>query len=177
MTASDETPSGSGIGSIEAARRSAPLAARRGDTAAFERLISGHRRELYVHCYRMLGGIPDAEDAHKEALLAAWRRIGAFEERSSLPAWLYRIATNVCLRVISRRPRRILSPDHGPPRQDTIELGELAAGPVWLEPCSEAEPATRPRTQPQGRLAPTSGRAHWCRTGLRIGPARASSAR
>jgi RNA polymerase sigma-70 factor (ECF subfamily) len=109
-------------------------AARRGDSRVFERLVAPYRRELYAHCYRMLGSVQDAEDAVQEALLAAWRGLPGFEGRSSLRAWLYRIATNVCLRLIDRRPRRVLSPDYGPPRTDTADLGEPVTEPIWLEP-------------------------------------------
>lgn len=126
-------------------------AARQGDSAAFEALVAGHRRELYTHCYRMLGSVQDAEDAVQESLLAAWRGLPGFQARSSLRAWLYRIATNACLRLIDRRPRRILSPDYGPPRTDTADLGEPVTGPVWLEPITtegladvrDADPETR----------------------------------
>jgi RNA polymerase sigma-70 factor (ECF subfamily) len=109
-------------------------AARAGDQAAFERLVAGHRRELQAHCYRMLGSIQDAEDAVQESLLAAWRGIGGFEERSSLRSWLYRITTNACLRLIERRPPRLRSFDHGPPCPDPADLGEPVAEPIWLEP-------------------------------------------
>src|ERR687884_34585 len=85
------------------------VAARGGDEAAFERLVTGYRRELYAHCYRMLGSVQDAEDALQESLLGAWRGLGGFQGRSSLRAWLYRVATNACLRLASRRPRRMLS--------------------------------------------------------------------
>jgi RNA polymerase sigma-70 factor (TIGR02960 family) len=108
--------------------------ARRGDSAAFERLVARHRGELYAHCYRMLGSVQDAEDALQESLLGAWRGIAGFEGRSSLRAWLYRISTNACLRLIARRPRRMRSMDHGPPWRDTDDLGEPVAGPTWLEP-------------------------------------------
>jgi RNA polymerase sigma factor (sigma-70 family) len=83
------------------------------DEAAFERLVAGHRAELYAHCYRMLGSPHDAEDALQEALLSAWRGLAGFDGRSSVRAWLYRVATNACLRPIARRPRRVLSADHG----------------------------------------------------------------
>lgn len=116
-------------------------AASRGGAAAFDRLVASYRRELYAHCYRMLGSVQDAEDALQESLLAAWRGLAGFEGRSSLRAWLYRVSTNSCLRLIARRPRRMLSPDHGPPRRDTDDLGEPVAGPVWLEPWSDEEPA------------------------------------
>lgn len=118
--------------------------ARRGDSAAFERLVAGYRGELYAHCYRMLGSVHDAEDALQESLLGAWRGIARFEGRSSLRAWLYRVSTNACLRLIARRPGRILSVDYGPPRRDTRDLGEPVAGPVWLEPLPDEVPASQP---------------------------------
>jgi RNA polymerase sigma-70 factor, ECF subfamily len=97
-------------------RESADLAAaRRHDAAAFERLVAPHRRALQAHCYRMLGSAQDAEDALQEALLRAWRAVPRFEGRSSLRSWLYSIATNVCLRAIERRPKRVLPIDYGPP--------------------------------------------------------------
>jgi RNA polymerase sigma factor (sigma-70 family) len=110
------------------------VAARRGDERAFEELVSEHRRGLYVHCYRMLGSAQDAEDALQESLFSAWRGIATFEGRSSVRTWLYQITTNACLRLISRRPRRILSPDHGPARRDTADLGDPVDEPIWLEP-------------------------------------------
>jgi RNA polymerase sigma-70 factor (TIGR02960 family) len=114
--------------------------ARQGDSAAFERLVVGYRRDLYAHCYRMLGSVQDAEDALQEALLGAWRGMAGFEARSSLRAWLYRITTNACLRLIARRPRRVLSVEYGPPRRDPYDLGQPIAGPVWVEPLPEQVP-------------------------------------
>ena len=115
--------------------------ARRGDEGAFERLVGRYRGELHAHCYRMLGSLQDAEDAVQEALLAAWRGLPGFEGRSSLRTWLYRVTTNVCLRLSSRRPGRVLSFDHGPARSDTRDLGEPVEGPVWLEPWPQELPA------------------------------------
>jgi RNA polymerase sigma-70 factor (ECF subfamily) len=111
------------------------LAAARGDDGdAFARLVEPYRAELQAHCYRMLGSVQDAEDALQEALVGAWRGLAGFEGRSSLRAWLYRIATNACLRLAERRPRRLLSADYGPAFTQTGDLGEPVGEPVWLEP-------------------------------------------
>jgi RNA polymerase sigma-70 factor (ECF subfamily) len=118
--------------------------ARSGDPAAFERLVASYRNELYAHCYRMLGSVHDAEDALQESLLGAWRGLAGFAGRSSLRAWLYRISTNACLRLIARRPRRIRSADYGPPRQGTDDLGAPVTEPIWLEPWPEDVPADEP---------------------------------
>ncbi len=85
----------------------------------------------------MLGSPADAEDALQESLLGAWRGLDGFAGRSSLRSWLYRITTNACLRQISRRPRRLLSPEYGPSREQTDDLGDPVLGPVWLEPLPE----------------------------------------
>jgi RNA polymerase sigma-70 factor (ECF subfamily) len=110
------------------------VAARDGDSAAFDRLVARHRRELYVHCYRMLGSVQDAEDALQEGLLAAWRGLAGFEGRSSLRAWLYRICTNACLRQRTGRPHRVLTPDRNPARSDVQDLGQPVLEPIWIEP-------------------------------------------
>ncbi len=110
--------------------------ARAGDGDAFRELTEPHRRELQVHCYRMLGSFQDAEDALQDTLLAAWQGFGGFEGRASLRTWLYRIATNRCLnarRSASRRPAKEWDVPNVEPPEPT-RLGEV----VWLEPFPDA---------------------------------------
>jgi RNA polymerase sigma-70 factor, ECF subfamily len=109
-------------------------AAHRGDEEAFGRLIDPYRRELLAHSYRMLGSLPDAEDALQEALLAAWRGLARFEGRSSLRSWLYTIATNACLRAIERRPKRVLPIDYGPASDPHDGPVEPLIESVWVDP-------------------------------------------
>ncbi|MBO0829011.1 MAG: sigma-70 family RNA polymerase sigma factor [Streptosporangiales bacterium] len=110
--------------------------ARAGDGDAFRELTEPHRRELQVHCYRMLGSLHDAEDALQDTLLAAWRGLGGFEGRASLRTWLYRIATNRCLNALrsaGRRPAEEWNvPGVVPP--EPTRYGEV----VWLEPFPDA---------------------------------------
>ena len=107
-----------------------------GDGDAFRQLTEPHRRELQVHCYRMLGSFQDAEDVVQDTLLAAWRGLGTFEGRASVRTWLYRIATNRCLNALrsaSRRPAKEWNiPGVEPP--EPTGLGEV----VWLEPYPDA---------------------------------------
>src|SRR5512140_2007991 len=84
-------------------------AARHGDQEAFEALVQPHRRELLVHCYRILGSFEDAEDMLQETLLRAWQHLERFEGRSRLRTWLYKIATNACLDALDSRKRRGLT--------------------------------------------------------------------
>jgi RNA polymerase sigma-70 factor (TIGR02960 family) len=112
-------------------------AARRGDGGAFERLVSPYRGELHVHCYRMLGSVQDAEDALQDALLGAWRGLPGFAGRSSLRSWLYRIATNACLKLGGRRSNRLLPLDVFPARETTHDLGDPMSEVSWLEPYPE----------------------------------------
>jgi RNA polymerase sigma-70 factor (TIGR02960 family) len=110
--------------------------ARAGDGEAFRELTEPHRRELQVHCYRMLGSLQDAEDALQDTLLAAWQGLGGFEGRASLRTWLYRIATNRCLNARRSAGRR-------PPKEWDIAGVELPEPTrlrevVWLQPYPDA---------------------------------------
>jgi len=106
--------------------------ARSGDAAAFEQLVGPYRREMQVHCYRILGSVADAEDAVQETLTAAWRGLSGFQGRAAIRTWLYRIATSRCLnmlRAASRRPQANVPPLGVEPPEPT-RLGEV----TWLEP-------------------------------------------
>jgi RNA polymerase sigma-70 factor, ECF subfamily len=105
---------------------------------AFRELAEAHRRELQMHCYRLLGSVQDAEDLVQETLLAAWRGIEDFEGRASLRTWLYRIATNRCLNALRDRGRRVpelpAPPEGAPAPPEPTRRRE----PVWLEPYPDA---------------------------------------
>ena len=111
------------------------IRARGGDHQAFAALTDPYRRELQLHCYRILGQVQDAEDAMQETLLSAWRALESFEERSTLRSWLYRIATNRCLNMLrdsGRRPATAVGPASTPP--EPTGYGEV----LWLEPYPDA---------------------------------------
>ena len=111
--------------------------------AAFEASAGPFRRELKVHCYRMLGGLHDADDAVQEAYLRAWRRFDSFDGCGTLRAWLYRIATNVCLDMLARRKheRRFLPDQLGAATTDRAD-GRPATDVEWLEPLPDSELAS-----------------------------------
>jgi RNA polymerase sigma-70 factor (ECF subfamily) len=109
-------------------------AARRGDEDGFRRIAERHRAELLAHCYRILGSMHDAEDALQETMLRIWRGLPGFAGRSSLRHWMYRIATNVCLDAVARRPKRTLPIDYGPPSEQTGDIGAPLIESVWVEP-------------------------------------------
>ncbi|HEX2712808.1 MAG TPA: sigma-70 family RNA polymerase sigma factor [Candidatus Acidoferrales bacterium] len=146
--------------------------AQAGDSDAFRDLIQPHRRELQVHCYRMLGSFQDAEDALQDTLLSAWQNLGGFEGRASLRTWLYRIATNRCLnarRSASRRPAKEWDvPGVVPPKP--TRLGEV----VWLEPFPDSllEGAIDVPLGPEARYEQTESIALAFVTALQLLPPR-----
>jgi RNA polymerase sigma-70 factor, ECF subfamily len=119
---------------LTAQQRELLAAARTNDETAFQRLIEPYRGELHAHCYRMLASIHDADDALQDAFLRAWRALPRFEGRSSLRSWLYKIATNTCLDLIAKRPKRVLPIDHAPAADPTQGPGEPLVESVWIEP-------------------------------------------
>jgi RNA polymerase sigma-70 factor (ECF subfamily) len=127
----------------------------------FARLTGSYRRELLAYCYRMLGSVDDAEDQVQETLVRAWRSYGDFAGRSSLRTWLYRIATNSCLRALENRSRRPLPSGLGGPAGDPFaplpgarpEVPWLQPAPDALLPDSPADPASVVAGRTSMRLA------------------------
>jgi len=129
-----------------------------GDEQAFRRLTGPFRRELLVHCYRMLGSLDDADDAVQETLLKAWRGLAGFRGRSSVRAWLYRIATNTCLDALDHRTRRILpaaiaapADPYQPPDPDDPEVPWLQPYPDVLLDVADPAPLADPAAAVMGR--------------------------
>ncbi len=146
--------------------------ARAGDGEAFRELTEPHRRELHVHCYRMLGSLQDAEDALQEILLAAWQGLAGFKEHASIRTWLYRVATNRCLdalRAARRRPStEAAMPGVTPP--EPTRLSEV----VWLEPYPDAlfEQGIQPPLGPEASYEQTEAMSLAFLTALQTLPAR-----
>ena len=110
-------------------------AAKNGDQDAFSELTEPYRRELQVHCYRILGSLHEAEDMVQETLLKAWKRLDTYEGRASFRAWLYKIATNTCLDYLDqRRSRRLLPLDVSPASDPRTSILPPALEATWLEP-------------------------------------------
>src|SRR6266851_4541570 len=159
-------------GGVRVERADLMSQARAGDGHAFRELTEPYRRELQVHCYRMLGSFADAEDALQDTLLAAWQSLGGFEERASLRTWLYRIATNKSLdarRSDSRRPAKEWDVPNVEPPEPT-RPGEV----VWLEPYPDAllEGATGVPLGPEARYEQTESISLAFVTALQLLPPR-----
>ena len=123
------------------------LAAQAGDQLAFETLVKPYRRELLVHCYRMLGSLSDAEDLVQETLLRAWEKRASLTNPGSYRAWLYRIATNLCLNSLRSVPRRLLPLETHPQSDPSSPAPSRLREPIWLEPFPDelfADPQSDP---------------------------------
>lgn len=128
------------------------------DAGAFARLAEPHRRELEVHCYRLSGSLQDAEDLVQETLLRAWQHVETFNQPISFRAWLYKIATNVCLDALAKRPRRKLPTLAYPPSEVRADAPALVAeaASTWLEPFPD-ELLAGVETNPEARYAAREG--------------------
>lgn len=122
-------------------------AAQAGDQQVFGDLIEPHRAELLVHCYRLLGSWQDAEDMVQETFLRAWNHLDSFSGGVYFRAWLYKIATNICLDALDKRSRRLLAPANFPVSNPYVPLASAIREPVWLEPFADDQ-------LPQGTLNP-----------------------
>lgn len=139
-----------------------PVQASDRSNQTFERLAEPYRRELKLHCYRMLGSLHEAEDAVQETYLRAWRSLDRFEEYGSFRAWLYRIATNVCLNAIaSRKAARRVLPDQEAPATVPVQMpeGVPPTDMAWLEPYpdSNLEGIADDAPNPEARYASREG--------------------
>ena len=125
--------------------------ARAGDQAGFEKLVEPYRREILVHCYRILGSFEDAEDISQEILLRVWKRLDSFEGRSSLRAWLFKIATNACLDALDSRRVRGLSKELYPRGDPTGDLPPPSNEVIWVEPFPDEYIDGQPSIYPEAR--------------------------
>jgi RNA polymerase sigma-70 factor, ECF subfamily len=130
------------------------------DRGDLDDVIERHATELRAYCYRMLGSAFDAEDALQETLVRAWKHLDAFEGRSSVRSWMYRIATNVCLDMLRGRRRRALPTDLAEPRSATGPIGPTRGERTWITPIPDAlviaadeDPAQQAVTRESVRLA------------------------
>jgi RNA polymerase sigma-70 factor (ECF subfamily) len=142
---------GAGEAMISGTESTLFVAAGAGDHTAFERLTEPHRRELLVHCYRMLGSLEDAEDILQETLLRAWRKLDTFEGRASFRTWLYKIATNTSLDVLSRRRSRALPSDMIPAADPLAPFPPPTGEPIWLGPLPDFLIDERTTVNPEAR--------------------------
>ncbi len=150
-------------------------AARRGDSREFSKLAEPYRRELQVHCYRILGSLQDAEDMVQETMLRAWKRLKTYEGRASFRAWLYKIATNVCLDTLDkrrRRAKRLLPNNLYSPADPQKPVEPPMTEVLWLEPLPDEWVADSSAVNPETRYSKRESISLAFLTALQILPAR-----
>ena len=150
-------------------------AARRGNSREFSQLAEPYRRELQVHCYRILGSTHDAEDMVQETMLRAWKRLKTYEGRASFRAWLYKIATNVCLDTLDkrrRRAKRLLPNNLFSPADPQKPIEPPMTEILWLEPLPDEWLADSSAVNPETRYSRHESISLAFLTALQILPAR-----
>ena len=125
--------------------------ARAGNQEAFEKLVEPYRREILVHCYRILGSFEDAEDLSQEVLVRIWKHLDSFEGRSSLRTWLYKVATNACLDALDSRRVRGLSKELYPRGDPTQALPPPSKDAIWVGPFPDEYIDGQPNIYPEAR--------------------------
>jgi RNA polymerase sigma-70 factor, ECF subfamily len=129
-------------------------AARRGDSRQFSELTEPYRRELQVHCYRILGSLHEAEDMVQETLVKAWKRLDSYEGRASFRSWLYKIATNTCLDFLDqKKSRRLLPFDKLSPSDPKTPFLPPTAEISWLEPFPDEWLGDKSAVNPEARYS------------------------
>ena len=132
------------------------FAARQGDHQKFSELTEPFRRELQVHCYRILGSLHEAEDMVQETMLKAWKRLDTYEGRASFRAWLYKIATNSCLDFLDqRKSRRLLPFEESSPSDPRAPILPPTTEISWLEPFPDEWLGDKSALNPEARYSNT----------------------
>ncbi|RPJ26615.1 MAG: sigma-70 family RNA polymerase sigma factor [Chloroflexi bacterium] len=148
-------------------------AARNGDAGQFSELTEPYRRELQVHCYRILGSLHDAEDLVQETFLRAWKRLETFEGRASFRSWLYKIATNACLDFLDQqRSRRFLPNTNLPSADPQTGISPPAPEMSWLEPFPDEWLSDPSAVNPEARYTDTESVSFSFLTALQVLPPR-----
>ena len=148
-------------------------AARQGDSQQFDELTEPYRRELQVHCYRILGSLHEAEDMVQETMLKAWKRLDTYEGRASFRAWLYKIATNTCLDFLDQqRSRRLLPLDVSPASDPNTSILPPSAEIAWLEPFPDERLRDSNAVNPEARYTDSESISLSFMTALQLLPAR-----
>ena len=131
-------------------------AARRGDSQKFGELTEPYRRELQVHCYRILGSLHEAEDMVQETMLKAWKRLDSYEGRASFRSWLYKIATNSCLDFLDqKKSRRLLPFENHSPADPMAPISPPTSEILWLEPFPDEWLGDTSTLSPEARYSDT----------------------